>query len=535
MIVRALFSFFVLPLLCFAARPDPPLNGLLVDPARVPESPAYYRRLVDFARQWNLRALVFRIADDQGLAVKLPSHPELITHANALTAGEARELAEYARKRGIELIPEIESFGHTGYITRVPQYADLLDRDAKNDTFTGLAPVDPRSTRILIDLYRDAARIFPSPYLHGGCDEVNWGGSERSREALKSKTRAEIWAEYLNRLNEAARGLGKEFIVWGDHVLRKEPEILERLSKDVILLDWDYWTSDPAALEKTARKALASGFRVIGGPSLIWCKWGPRPGAEQLRNIDAYADAYRKIDDPRCLGVIVTNWLPSRYIQRSVWDGLAYAAVAVNEGSAAARNSAFRRFVERHYGAAWDATWADIFRTYYDIAPNRASCAPAWMRPSLPVAWSDEAELQASLKAGPGVIPPFTRLLSQMTLAEPSVMRNLEDFRAFRLSAEYLEQLYWRIAALAPQPGKPAESDAAERIRAIAERDARLLKELEADWDASRPPDSPIKSEPLFDCMPEDQLLFRFAQASRFSSRLASRPERFLELAKPAR
>jgi hypothetical protein len=512
------------------------LNGLLVDAARVPESVSYYRHLIDFCKEWGLNALVFRVADDQGLAVRFPSHSELITHRNALTPAQARDLAEYAHQRGIELIPEIESFGHTGYITRVPRYAALLDRDPKSEAFSGLIPVDPRSKRLIADLYRDAASMFPSRYLHGGCDEVNWGGSEQSRQALKTKGRAELWAEYLNALDETARSLGKEFVIWGDHVLRKEPGILDRLNKDIIVWDWDYWTNDPAEIEKTARKALAGGFRVIGGPALSWCRWGPRAGTEQLRNIDAYADAYRRIDDPRCLGVIVTNWLPSRYIQGSIWDGLAYAAVAAQLGSAVARESAFRLFVQRHYGGRWSDVWADVFRTAYDIVANRKSCAPSWMGPPLPVPWSNAEELAAVLRAGLRDAPPFTRLLSQLGLVEPSVRRNPADFRAFRLSLEYLQQLYWRNTSVVEQAQQPADHEAAAAlIRAIAERDRRLVAALDADWDSGRPPDSPIKAQLLYDSETEDQLLFRFGQAARFSAQLAEQPERFWSALNAAR
>jgi hypothetical protein len=332
----------------------------------------------------------------------------------------------------------------------------------------------------------------------------------------------------LNALDEAARSLGREFIIWGDHVLRKEPEILDRLNKDIIVWDWDYWTNDPAEIEKTARKALAGGFRVIGGPALSWCKWGPRAGTEQLRNIDAYADGYRRIDDPRCLGVIVTNWLPSRYIQGSMWDGLAYGAIAVQQGSAVARDSAFRLFAQRHYGARWSDVWANIFRTPYDIVANRKSCAPSWMGPPLPVAWSNAKELAAVLHAGLHDAPPFTRLLSQLALVEPGVRRNLADFGAFKLSLEYLQQLYWRNTSVVEQAQHSEDHEAAAAlIRAIAERDRRLSKALEADWDSGRPADSPIKAQLLYDCEPEDQLLFRFGQAARFSAQLAGQPERF--------
>lgn len=520
-----------IPMLAAGSRPR--VSGLLVDAARVPEAVEYYRRLIDFCQAWGLNALVFRVADDEGLAVRFASHPELITHHNALSAAEVRDLARYAQQRGIELIPEVESFGHCGYITRVPQYADLLDRAPNGGPGTGLIPVDPRSLRIVSDLYREAASMFPSRYLHGGFDEVTWGGSGQSRSALKTRTRPEIWADYVNKLNVVARELGKELIVWADHVLRREPEILRGLSKELILLDWDYAAYDPDAIEEAARRALSAGFRVIGGPALTWCRWGPRIGSQQLRNVDAYVEAYGRIDNARCLGVIVTNWLPSRYLQGSIWDSLAYAAVAVREGGAAARERAFRRFVERHYGASWDAVWADIFRTSYDIVPSRVDCSPAWMRPALPVPWSSAKELEEMLKRRSGSAPPFTRLLSQITLVEPSVRRNLGDFQSFRLSIEYLEQLHWRNTAVveAAQPGLTMDS-ATDLIRIVAVRDRRLLDRLDADWNRGRPSDSPIKFEALITQrrFPENQLLFRFRLAAHYSEELARQPKQFFSM-----
>jgi len=60
---------------------------------------------------WGSNALVFRLTDDQGAAIRFESHPEFFTHKNALTAAQVRELVAYGQQRGVELIPEIESFG----------------------------------------------------------------------------------------------------------------------------------------------------------------------------------------------------------------------------------------------------------------------------------------------------------------------------------------------------------------------------------------------------------------------------------------
>lgn len=507
------------------------LNGLLVDPARVPESLEYYRRLIKFCADWNLNVLIFRLADDQGSAIRFEKHPELLTHKNAFTPQELRELALYAQSLGIELIPEIESFGHTRYITGVPQYEHLSDREATKKDFTGLIPVHPQTLELIADLYREVASIFPSKYLHGGCDEVNWGGAELSKNALKTKSKTQIWAEYVNSLNKIARSQNKELIIWGDHVLREDPKILPLMSKDIIIIDWNYEENDPAKIEITARQALANGLRVIGGPALGWCRWGPRPGTGQLQNINAYADAYRQIDDPRSLGVIVTNWLPSRYVQNSIWDEFAYAAVAINEGSARAQNIAFKRFVEKHYGAQWNEAWSDIFRTYYDIVPNRKSCSPKWMGPPIRTPWRSEADLAAVLQSGPINSPPFERLDQQLALRESSVTRNQDDFRAFRLSVKYFEHLFWRSTAIVLAAQKKSNKAAmVSLINEIAERDRKLFSALNADWDRGRPVDSPMKTEEIFDYEPEDQIVMRAGEAAKFSSQLAADPDRFIKL-----
>ncbi len=508
---------------------SPRLFGLMADAARVPEDVSYYRRLIDFCHDWKLNALLISLTDDQGSALRFKSHPELLTHRNALTVGEARNLAEYSQQRGVELIPIIESFGHTRYITGVPQYANLADQPpGEKGHFDGIIPVAPETLRLMTDLYREAAEAFPSRYFHGGCDEVHWGGSELSRHALETRSRSQIWADYLNSLDEVARGFGKEFIVWGDYVLHKEPDILPRLRKDVIVMDWQYSQVDPRPLEQAARKVIETGLRAIGAPAVISCRWGPRPGLSVLQNISAYAEAYRRINDPRALGVIVTNWIPCRYLQNSIWDSFAYAAVALREGGERARDTAFRTFVETYYGAKWSRNWADIFTTLYDIAPAKPPCAPPWAQPILPVPWRNQEELKAAAQAGVGEAPPFSRLSGQIVVAENSVRRNLDDFLSFRISVEYLEHVFWRNRVVAEEAQKPSERRAAARlIQIIAERDHRLLTRLNADWNQGRPSDAASKLGPVFDFGPGDQLLFTFSQAAAFSAQLARQPQPF--------
>jgi hypothetical protein len=513
----------------------PTLRGLMVDAARLPESLEYYRRVIEFCEDWGLNAIHFRLADDQGSVLRFTSVPGLLTHKNAFTPDQLKSLAEYAHRHGVDLIPELESFGHTGYITRTTAYAHLEDRqeDGVARFATGVIPVSPETLPLFERLYREVTAIFPSIYLHGGCDEVNWGGSTLSRNALKSKSRAQIWAEYLNSLNKISQSLGKQFIVWGDFVLHTEPEILGQLDKSIVIMDWNYSESNASKLHETFLKVQANGSRAIGAPALIHYRWGARAGEKQLQNIDAYTDAYLEIGGANSLGIILTNWAPSRYIQNSIWDGFAYAAVAFNEGTTAAKASAFRRFVEKHYRASWNETWSDVFKTIYDAAPRFGeNPASSWTGLRLSVPWGNDDELVSLLKNGRPQSNPFPRLQSLLVQLEPAVMKNLSDFRAFELCVEYLEKMFWReeivIGHVADNPLRRETTDLL--IRGIAERDQALAEALTRDWDHGRFPDSPAKREAIFDLLPKDQLLFRWQLAADYSSYLADHPDRFYRL-----
>lgn len=514
------------------------LRGVMVDAARQPATIEYYQRVIGFCADWGLNALHFRLTDDQGSALRFETVPGLITHPNALTGEQMRGLVEYGRRRGVELIPEVESFGHTGYITASRRYAGLLDSGPgglARSGFTGVIPVAPKTLQLFGAIYREVAAIFPSVYFHGGCDEVNWGGSAMSRRALRTKTRVQIWAEYLNSLNRICNALGKELIVWGDYVLHKEPGILGLLHKNIIVMDWQYADTDAITINQFRLKVRANGSRGIGAPALLYSKWGPRAGTQQLRNIEAFADAYLGTEDAGSLGAILTNWVPTRFLQDSIWDGFAYAAVAFTKGPRTARTAGFQHFVEKHYGAEWNAVWSEVFQAIYSDAPPRHG-GDGGSGLVLPVPWSTDEELTGVLKTASSTANPFTRLRSRLVLAEPRVRRHLSDFQGFALSVEYLERVFWRQDVVRNEAMKePLDREAASwLIASIAARDQALADALSRDWDKGRPANAPAKTEPILD-FSNAQMLYRWRQAAAYSGYLAAHPGHFCELLAAAR
>jgi hypothetical protein len=111
------------------------------------------------------------------------------------------------------------------------------------------------------------------------------------------------------------------------------------------------------------------------------------------------------------------------------------------------------------------------------------------------------------------------------------VRNHIGDFDAFRLSVELLEHIHWRSVAVrtACEPGL-SSVEMQQIIETIASRDAQMVRKLRQDWDRTRFPDSPAKTEllPYLSC--EDQTLFNLSQAADFTARLAAQPGRLVEV-----
>ena len=164
----------ILTLIMVAAMPiyaqKHPLNGIMIDCSRLLEKHEYYYRLIDFMSEWEMNTLLFHFSDDHGLSIALPGF-EKLAHKHAFTPFEIGILVEYAKERGIDIIPELEVFGHTRYITDHPDYYHLYVGDRSNQVvFNALDPRNPETIDLMRSIIIEFAKLFPSEYMHLGCD-----------------------------------------------------------------------------------------------------------------------------------------------------------------------------------------------------------------------------------------------------------------------------------------------------------------------------------------------------------------------------
>ncbi|MCK9618667.1 MAG: family 20 glycosylhydrolase [Lentimicrobiaceae bacterium] len=519
--VLSLLSFLSYNVKSMNLKNDKPFRGFMIDAPRGVETMDYYFRLIDFCRKEELNSIIFRLTDDSGSAYLFTSHPELNMCEGAFTASELRTLIKYAQTRGIQMIPEIESFGHSKYITQTEKFKFLNDGPAGAD-FNALCPVNGATLSLMKDLFTEVAAIFPSQYLHIGCDEVNWGASEMSKQALATKSRHQIWAEYVNKLNGCVKSLGKKIIIWGDVPIYHEKDVLDLLNRDIVIMDWNYWETDKAKIEGVANTVLNKGFKLIACPAVSWCAWGPRVGELQFKNINAYAEVYGKLNNPNNLGIILSNWVPKRYLQNCQWDTYTIASKIIKNNGNYNYMDAIPAFVKEHFGANYDANWEKIFRTVYEETPQAGCGSNANLKFS---PWASEKDIMDIMLKARKLPGHFSELINLLTPCRGQVIRNMGDFDDFLLTLKFMEYNYNRQNELLAfiNSGKVDLNAVETYLKKVAREDQNQLSKIYSAWNSGRRinPNEIVK-----DCM------WSFYIASDYSKHLSENPSEFIKILK---
>jgi hypothetical protein len=494
-------------------------RGFMIDAPRATETMDYYFRLIDFLHEEKFNSIIFRLTDDQGSAYLFTSHPELNMCEGAFTALELKKIVKYAQKKGIEMIPEIESFGHSKYITQTERYQFLNDGPAGAD-FNALCPVNDSTFALMRDLYAEVASIFPGRYFHIGCDEVNWGASEMSKKALATKSKHQIWAEYVNKLNGCLKTIGKRTMIWGDVPIYQDKEVLDLLGKDIVIIDWNYWETDKEKIENVAHTVLNNGFQLIACPALNWCGWGPRVGESQYKNISAYAEVYGKLNNPNNLGIILSNWVPKRYLQNSQWDTYAIAAAIIKNKGNYDYMDAIPTFVQKHFGAKYDANWDKIFRVIYEDAPHWACGGNGNLKFLLWHSANDIKNIQLKNKQ---LNNQFSELKDLLHVCQDNVTKNKRDFDDFRLTIEFMAYNYNRQNdLLAFVNSQMIDLESVDTyLKRVASEDQAMLSKINLAWSFGRR------------CNPDPtdkDYMWSFYLASNYSKYLSENPSEFIKI-----
>ncbi len=296
-----------IPCLEIEDRPDFARRGVLLDISRdkVPTM-GTLRSLVDLFAEWKVNELQLYVEH----TFAYEGHREVWEGASPMTGEEFETLDGWCRERGIDLVPNQNSFGHMERWLVHPRYAPLAEipfpeerlRAGERPGFMSLCPVDPRSLDLVRDLYSQLLPHFTSAFFNVGCDETLDLGKGRSREAVERVGAARVYLDFLLAIRREVDRHGRTMQFWGDIVLA-HPECIDELPKDLVALDWGYEADHPFHDECRRFAEAGLAYYVCPGTS-SWLSIAGRT-TTMLENVRSAAAAGR-IHGAR--GMLITDW-----------------------------------------------------------------------------------------------------------------------------------------------------------------------------------------------------------------------------------
>ncbi|MFI6344495.1 glycoside hydrolase family 20 protein [Streptomyces sp. NPDC050560] len=149
--------------------PAKPQRGFMLDIARKTYSVDWIEDRIRELGDLKFNQLGLHFSDDQGFRIESATHPEIVSKDH-LSKDQVRALVKLAASRHIQVVPELDSPGHLGAVTDA--HPDLQLRNASGQTLQGTLDISkPGAAKIVDDLLKEYAPLFPGRYWHLGGDE----------------------------------------------------------------------------------------------------------------------------------------------------------------------------------------------------------------------------------------------------------------------------------------------------------------------------------------------------------------------------
>jgi hexosaminidase len=290
-----------LPRLDVKDQPRFSWRGLMMDSCRHMMPVRDIKKILDLMERYKFNTLHWHLTDDQGWRLPIAKYPRLTAvggtraqspvigsrnkadgtpYSGHYTADEIREVVQYAKDRGITVIPEVELPGHASAAiaaypelgnTDIPGFAPKVQETWGVHPYT-FSPTE-KTFRFLEDVIDEVCALFPdSPYIHIGGDEApkdQWKQSPAAQQVMNDNGLAnenELQSYFIRRVEKMINKHGKRLIGWD--------EIQEGgLSPTATMMVWRSW------MPNSARHSLAQGNDVVMTPnSHLYFDYDQGPG-----------------------------------------------------------------------------------------------------------------------------------------------------------------------------------------------------------------------------------------------------------------
>lgn len=239
-------------------------RGMLLDVVRHFFPIEFVKQFIDWLALHKMNVFHWHLTDDQGWRIEIKSHPELtergsyragerkgfypgeyceIPYRAYYTQEEIKEVIDYAAKRFVTVVPEIDVPGHcTAVLAAHPEFSTEPQSEKKtaetwcvyNRHNNVLAPTK-EVFDFLTDVFTEVCELFPSEYIHSGGDECApkwWAECEMAQKFMKENNLAtahDLQTYFMHHVQKIVNGYGKTIIGWdgGSEGMHADGSIIE--------------------------------------------------------------------------------------------------------------------------------------------------------------------------------------------------------------------------------------------------------------------------------------------------------------------
>ena len=262
-----------------------PWRGLMIDVSRHFIPMDVLKRNVDGMAAVKMNVLHLHLSDDQGFRVESKEFPklqEMGSDGMYYTQAEVRELIEYARDRGIRVVPEFDMPGHsTAWFVGYPELASgpgpYRSSGAGEFSIRRWIPTREETYKFLDKFIGEMAELFPDQYFHIGGDEVNgkqWDANPKIQEFMRAhgiKNDQELQQYFTVRVEKIVSKHHKKMVGW-DEILSAGDA--ERYRDSIVARAEIVGRSGAAGISRNAFKRLLPGSAWLRRRSITrWIRW----------------------------------------------------------------------------------------------------------------------------------------------------------------------------------------------------------------------------------------------------------------------
>ena len=235
-------------------------RGFHLDPCRHFITVENVKKQLDLMSMFKVNTMHFHLTEDQGWRIEIKKYPKLTTIGSIRTEGDGssyggyytqeqiKEIVDYAAKRYITVIPEIDLPGHM--MAAISAYPNLSCKGEKWSlrTVWGVEDIVMCAGKedmfnFLGDIFDEIVPLFPGKYFHIGgdeCPKTSWKNCPTCQKRIKDeglqtdgKHTAEdrLQSYVIKRVEKMVEQRGRKIIGWD--------EILEGgLSANATVMSW---------------------------------------------------------------------------------------------------------------------------------------------------------------------------------------------------------------------------------------------------------------------------------------------------------